>query len=274
MAGDDRGFAMTPAGLPALTDAGLATILSLAGLLLSAETMALAGAPRLARWGRWSVPVFLIAARAGSLLADPAAVLAEPWRIAALGQGGLSPGSGLVGVALFTALHLRAEPRLFTRAALAGAGALAMALVVMMGLALRGPAPLALPDQPFDLVGGGQIVPADLKGRPVVVNLWATWCPPCRREMPLLAEVAAGRPDVVFLFVNQREPEDRVRAYLELAGLTLASVLLDPKGDFARVHVAVGLPVTLFIGRDGVLKAAHLGEIDRATLTERLAGID
>lgn len=65
-------------------------------------------------------------------------------------------------------------------------------------------------------------------GRPVVLNLWASWCPPCRREMPVFEQAQAQYPEIAFVMVNQGESAQQARAFLEAQGLQLKDVLLDP----------------------------------------------
>jgi thiol-disulfide isomerase/thioredoxin len=113
----------------------------------------------------------------------------------------------------------------------------------------------------------------DFEGRPVVVNLWASWCPPCRREMPLLAQTAAAQPDVAFLFVNQGESSETIRRYLARDRLELGHVLLDPAMAVSRHYAAQGLPVTLFLRPDGTLASLHTGEISREALAAGIDGI-
>ena len=78
---------------------------------------------------------------------------------------------------------------------------------------------------------------ADYQGGPLVINLWATWCPPCRREMPVLENAQRMRPDVTFLFVNQAESMQSVSTYLATQGLNLDNVLFDASGRVARPWV-------------------------------------
>src|SRR3546814_7473677 len=73
-----------------------------------------------------------------------------------------------------------------------------------------------------------------MTGEPMVVNLWATWCPPCRREMPVLAKAQEERGDVTFVFVNQGESESEIRDYLRESHLQLSNVLLDPFSSECR----------------------------------------
>ena len=115
---------------------------------------------------------------------------------------------------------------------------------------------------------------AALRGRPVVVNFWATWCEPCVREFPLLRQAAAGhradRLAVVGVLTSDRPAaaRDFVRAY----GATWP-VGLDPAATTAGRWGAVGLPHTYFIRADGTLASHQLGELTRASLDRQLAQI-
>lgn len=112
---------------------------------------------------------------------------------------------------------------------------------------------------------------ADRAGRPAVVNLWASWCPPCRREMPLLAEAAAALPDVDFIFANQGEGAVAIQSYLDDENLELENVVLDPAHSLSRHYAAPGMPVTLFLGADGQVVTSHFGEISREALDVAIA---
>ncbi|HAQ27862.1 MAG TPA: peroxiredoxin, partial [Pseudomonas sp.] len=115
----------------------------------------------------------------------------------------------------------------------------------------------------------------DFVGKPLVVNLWATWCPPCRREMPVLAEAQRTESDVTFLFVNQGEGERVIADFLDTEGLGLENVLLDTGGRLGQHVGSTALPTTLFYDAEGRQVGSHLGELSRASLAralERLTG--
>ncbi|MGR2682960.1 redoxin family protein [Chromobacterium haemolyticum] len=113
-------------------------------------------------------------------------------------------------------------------------------------------------------------LPALASGKPVVLNLWASWCPPCRREMPLLQDAQQQRPDVRFIFANQGEDEVAVRDFFRKQPLRLQHVLLDSAGALGREYGSVALPTTLFFDADGRLASVHLGELSAATLASKL----
>ena len=104
---------------------------------------------------------------------------------------------------------------------------------------------------------------ADYRGRVVLVNFWATWCVPCREEMPSIERLRAsleGRPFAV-LAVNLAEPEPRIRKFLEAMPVRFA-VLLDRDTQAARAWQAKILPATYILGPDGAIRYRHLGELD------------
>lgn len=107
-------------------------------------------------------------------------------------------------------------------------------------------------------------------GKPMVVNMWATWCPPCIREMPLLEQAQKANPDVTFVFINQGEHARTAERFLENSGLSLENILLDSKGDLARVTASMALPTTLFYNADGKQTSLHRGELQAPQLNSLL----
>lgn len=107
-------------------------------------------------------------------------------------------------------------------------------------------------------------------GKPMVVNLWATWCPPCRREMPLLAAAQRQHPGITFVFVNQGEGPLEIQRYLSENSIALENVLLDIRSTLGRTVGSMALPTTLFYNADGRLVETHLGTLSRATLARGL----
>lgn len=108
-------------------------------------------------------------------------------------------------------------------------------------------------------------------GVPVVLNLWATWCPPCRREMPVLEEAQTAFPDISFVLVNQGESAQQAKAFLESEGLNLKDVLLDPSSGAMREMRTGGLPTTFFFDAKGRMVDLHLGEITMADLKDKIS---
>ena len=117
-------------------------------------------------------------------------------------------------------------------------------------------------------LAGENFDPATLKGRPYVINLWADWCPPCRREMPLLADAARKHPNVAFLFINQGDLPNIATKLPAQNGIDPATIVLD---EAARLSAAYGgaLPSTIFVGPAGDVRSVHAGEISRAALSDK-----
>ena len=103
-------------------------------------------------------------------------------------------------------------------------------------------------------------------GKPTVINLWASWCPPCRREMPVFHQAQKNYPNVQFVFINQSEDAATVDTYLRQHTLNLNWVLLDANGITAQKTGMYGLPSTLFFNAQGQLVESHMGEITHAAL--------
>jgi thiol-disulfide isomerase/thioredoxin len=172
---------------------------------------------------------------------------------------------------------VRFARRAAVRAALAAVLALVLTLPGAAGAQGVG-APLvdfALRDQHGELVTRD-----DLLGRRWLLNVWASWCPPCRAELPLLARVAADLADdgVGLLLLNAGERAAVASGFLEAEGLALRT-LVDPDArerglegteDVLRRLRARGLPTTLFVDADGVVVQTFVGELTASALAELL----
>ena len=111
-----------------------------------------------------------------------------------------------------------------------------------------------------------------LRGTPVVLNFWATWCKPCIAEMPRIEAAAQANPDVRFFEIDLDEDSAKVRGFFDSLGITHLEPLIDVGSVVARRYeLGSGVPDTFFIGRDGVVKAAVLGEMAEATIATGIA---
>ena len=114
------------------------------------------------------------------------------------------------------------------------------------------------------LAADGRPVPGfsneDLKGRVTIVNVWASWCGPCRQEHPLLVDLA-GDPSVRLVGINQRDNPDNARRFLGALGNPYAAVGVDPNGRASIDWGVYGVPETFIIGPDGTIRHKHIGPL-------------
>ncbi|HWE25357.1 MAG TPA: redoxin family protein [Myxococcales bacterium] len=129
------------------------------------------------------------------------------------------------------------------------------------------------PAPPFSLkpVGGGAAIDlASLRGRPVVVNFWATWCVPCLEEHAALTAAARTFSDAQFLGVVYEDEESNAKAFTTERGGAYPS-MMDPDGRMAIAYGVFGVPETFFIDRDGRIVEKYVGPLDRGTIATLLS---
>lgn len=166
-------------------------------------------------------------------------------------------------------------------------GLIVIVLLVVLGVALapKGkPADGVLPADPTGyaapavslprLDGSGQLSLADLAGKPVVVNFWASWCTTCKAEAETLvaAEKKWRDKGVVFLGIDSVDKDDAARAFEKQYGMEYASVV-DPSGATASQWRVTAYPESFFIGRDGRIVSAVRTGVDAQTLDEQISEI-
>ncbi|MEW6706061.1 MAG: TlpA disulfide reductase family protein [Pseudomonadota bacterium] len=212
----------------------------------------------------------LVAARLSFVWVWREAYLAQPWSVLDIRDGGFDPAIGWAAAALYAVAAVRRQPALRRALAAGGLATLALWSAGSVWLWSQQAQRTPLPALSLARLEGGSVDLRSYAGKPTVLNLWATWCPPCRREMPLLQRAQAAHPQVNFVFVNQGETAEAVRGYLQQQGLPLQQVLLDPSMRAGAVFQQRGLPTTLFFDAEGRLVSSRMGELSEAVLAQRM----
>ncbi|HEY5626078.1 MAG TPA: redoxin domain-containing protein [Dehalococcoidia bacterium] len=135
------------------------------------------------------------------------------------------------------------------------------AALVPPGANVKGEEGALAPDFLLQEVEGGETRLSDYRGRPVVLNFWATWCVSCRKEMPQFIEAYDAHRDdgLVVIGLNLQESESIIRPFVSEFGVDFP-VLIDRDGEVGDDYRLVGLPTTFFINRDGVVESVFIGQ--------------
>lgn len=261
-------------GPVALSGERFGVAIALVALLIVAEVLERRGRKGVAPVAWNAVLVGLLAARLGYVALHMTVYAKDPLSVLYVWQGGFDLLVGAAAGTMVAIVALRAQRALLTGALLAGA----IGAVVWGGWQLasgppQAPKPSVMTAQLRGLDGRGSQLKAFV-GKPLVVNLWATWCSPCQRELPMLAKAAEVDPGVTFLFVSQGEPAARVRGYLEQHDIHLDHVFLDPSSALSAAVATKGLPTTLFFDARGNLASRWLGELSKPRLQDELKALD
>jgi thiol-disulfide isomerase/thioredoxin len=115
---------------------------------------------------------------------------------------------------------------------------------------------------------------AALRGAPVVLNFWATWCAPCRAEMPLLDRAARDNPGIAFYEIDLDEDGGKVRGFFDSLELEHLVPIVDVGTAAARAYgLGQGVPTSFFIDSGGVVRAVALGAMDSTALAKNLSTV-
>ena len=212
----------------------------------------------------------LVAARLTFVLQNAPDYAAAPLSIFDIGDGGFSDTAGILAAFVLGA-HLTARTNTPRRPVLA---AILTGAVVWIGGTIAtldfGPPSTPVPLVELRRLDGTPVQLRTLTNKPLVVNLWATWCPPCRREMPALRDAQRAHPEITFVFANEGEDVATIQAFLAQQGLKIDNVFTDRARELGRRTGSFAMPTTLFYGENGRLVTRHVGELDRAGLDKRL----
>ena len=226
---------------------------------------------RVATWQPAGVALLagLVAARAGHVWQYRESYALEPVAALQAWLGGWDWRAGVAATGLVLLLTMRRRKPVLAGLGVLGGLTLAWAGFLAAGESkslLRLPPALALERVAAEPSNLPPWRIGDSRGHPIVLNLWATWCPPCRREMPMLTRAAATERRAEILLVNQGETPAQITAFLRAQGLDPAHVASDPSGLLSEMTGAGALPTTLFIASDGTVRQVHTGEITRVQL--------
>ena len=230
----------------------------------------------------------LLGARLGYVIASWSAFRAEPWTALYLWQPGYLPYTGIVLGAAYAFWRIWSQPPIerwvslralgtgYAGAGIAlGAALLTLSLIVPSHVLRVGS---RVPDFALVDLSGDTVRLSDLAGHGVILNFWATWCPPCRREMPLLDAFQSeyASQGLIVVGIDLDESVETVAPFIITMG-SRYRIWLDPgpaRPAHDRVRAiydlfgGVGLPTTVFIDRNGSLLDTHVGELNRAILEE------
>jgi len=158
-------------------------------------------------------------------------------------------------------------------------------LILTLGLLVTGCSPPSepseariggrAPDFELNSLDGQTISLSDFRGKPVLLNFWASWCGPCVFEMPFLQEIYdewSGK-GLILLAVNIGESSSKVKEFLQKHNLSLP-VLLDTKKVAAQKYNIAAIPTTFFIDKDGIIREIFLGAFpDKEVIEKKLSKI-
>lgn len=126
------------------------------------------------------------------------------------------------------------------------------------------------PDFELDRVEGPKVKLSDFAGHPVLLNYWATWCPPCREELPLIQDrLERYSPDLVVLTINAGEDPETVKNFIQQNAFSF-HVLLDPEWKAEALYGIYAYPTSVFIDREGLIQARYVGGMSAEILDEYL----
>jgi thiol-disulfide isomerase/thioredoxin len=132
------------------------------------------------------------------------------------------------------------------------------------------------PDFTLETLEGKTVTLSELKGKKVFINFWASWCPPCRDEMPEIEEFSKRNPEVVVLAINLRNTEkndEAVHKYIQEHEYTFP-VLLDRKGDVGNAYKVLTLPTSFFVNTKGIVQFKFIGPLTLEQMDELVSTLE
>lgn len=197
-----------------------------------------------------------------------------PWQIINIRDGGFDLWAGVLGGILMAAWEISRNRKIWQPLAIACVSGV-IAYAAMSGYhEYRYGGELFVPNVQVQTLDDRSVyLNREYLGKPMVVNLWATWCPPCVREMPLLQDAQEKWPDVAIVTVSQGDSKQQVLDFVAEQGLNLDDMLLDHTNRLSNEIGSFALPTTLFFNAEGMLIDTHVGEFSPARLQQAIERI-
>jgi len=250
-------------------------------------------AERIAGVAEQAIWVGLAFSRLTFAIANWSSYAAKPWTVLYFWQPGYTFSPGVVAALLYIAFRISRAPEEKRRAYISSMiGGFTLPILLFAGLLLTMNRFVAaeiftpgdtLPDYQATALGGAPAYFSDYQGKALVINFWATWCPPCRREMPLLESTYQKykNQEVMFIGVSVDESPDMVQEYVDSVGVSYPiwenAVIRRESGAsntaMSRLFGIVGFPTTFFVDTNGVIQSSYVGELNQAILDKRISAL-
>lgn len=218
--------------------------------------------------------VAALAARIVFVIQYRSAYFSSPLDILDIRDGGWNAPAGVIAAWAYALLLIKGKAYLRKPLLLVMLGSSLLWIAGTVALAMLAKDALPIPDLKLNSMNGDEVYLAKFKGKPTVINFWATWCPPCQREMPVLEKAQQQNPGVNFVFINQGESKLQVEQFLTSNHLTIRNVLMDTSGVAGKEFGVKGMPSTYFFDASGNLMDSRIGEVSDASLLEKLQKIN
>jgi thiol-disulfide isomerase/thioredoxin len=251
----------------------LVALASIGAFVLAADRIARKAGVDLENSQWCTVLVGFAVARLAFVFEYRALYFSSPLTIFDIRDGGWNAAVGLVAAWLYVLNRQRRDPTTAKPLRWGLTAGTALFFAGLLILAVRQDTGERLPDLAFSSLDGEPVKLSEFTGKPTVVNLWATWCPPCAREMPILYKTQLERQDIHMVFLNQGETPAQISHWLQSRDLPLRNVLVDELRQASAAFKQQGYPTTLFFDSKGILVSRRIGELSSATLAEKLQQI-
>lgn len=125
------------------------------------------------------------------------------------------------------------------------------------------------PDFELESIAGGKTKLSDFKGKAVILNFWASWCPPCKEEMPLFENIYRSDSNIAVIGVNLQENRKNVADFIKKFDISFP-ILLDPNSEVKGLYNVFTQPVTYFIDKDGKIIDKKFGPLTKEEINEKV----